>query len=69
MGQMNKELEVLLDEAIDNYNELVSEADHLWWWDVLNSINDLSNDEDVIRTIIGIEKLTEKLQRKQAAGY
>ena len=69
MGQMNKELEVLLDEAIDNYNELVSEADHLWWWDVLNSINDLSNDEDVIRTIIGIEKLTEKLQRKHAAGY
>lgn len=66
---MNKELEILLDEAIDNYNELVSEAEHLWWWDVLNSINDLSNDEDVIRTIIGIEKLTEKLQRKNAAGY
>jgi hypothetical protein len=69
MGQMNKELEMLLDDAIDNYNELVSEEERLWWWDVLNSINDLSNDEDVIRTIIGIEKLTEKLQRKHAAGY
>lgn len=67
--EMNKELEILLDEAIDNYNEQVSEDQHLWWWDVLNSINDLSNDEDVIRTIIGIEKATEKLQRKAAAGY
>lgn len=66
---MNKELEVLLDDAIDNYNEMVSEDERLWWWDVLNSINDLSNDEDVIRTIIGIEKATEKLQRKSAAGF
>ena len=66
---MNKELEVLLDEAIDNYNEWVSEADHLWWWDVLNSINDLSNDEDVIRTIMAIENAAERLERKNAAGY
>lgn len=65
---MNKELEILLDEAIDNYNEEVSEDQHLWWWDVLNEIRDLSDDDEVIRVIIGIEKATEKLQMKRAAG-
>lgn len=66
---MNKELEVLLDEAIDNYNEQVSEDQHLWWWDVLNSMKDLTDDEEVIRTIMAIENATEKLQRKSAAGF
>ena len=65
---MNKELEILLDEAIDNYNEEVSEEKHLWWWDVLNEIKDLSDDDEVIRVIISIEKETEKLQMKRAAG-
>lgn len=65
---MNKELEILLDEAIDNYNEEVNEDQHLWWWDVLNEIRDLSDDDEVIRVIIGIEKATEKLQMKRAAG-
>lgn len=65
---MNKELEILLDEAIDSYNEEVNEDQHLWWWDVLNEIRDLSDDDEVIRVIIGIEKATEKLQMKRAAG-
>ena len=65
---MNKELEILLDEAIDNYNEEVNEDQHLWWWDVLNEIKDLSDDDEVIRVIISIEKETEKLQMKRAAG-
>lgn len=65
---MNKELEIALDEAIDNYNEEVNEDQHLWWWDVLNEIRDLSDDDEVIRVIIGIEKATEKLQMKRAAG-
>lgn len=65
---MNKELENALDEAIDNYNEEVNEDQHLWWWDVLNEIKDLSDDDEVIRVIIGIEKATEKLQMKRAAG-
>ena len=65
---MNKELEILLDEAIDNYNEEVNEDQHLWWWDVLNEIRDLSDDDEVMRVIIGIEKATEKLQMKRAAG-
>jgi hypothetical protein len=65
---MNKELENALDEAIDNYNEEVNEDQHLWWWDVLNEIRDLSDDDEVIRVIIGIEKATEKLQIKRAAG-
>lgn len=65
---MNKELEILLDEAIDNYNEEVNEDQHLWWWDVLNEIHDLSDDDEVMRVIIAIEKETEKLQMKRAAG-
>jgi hypothetical protein len=65
---MNKELEVLLDEAIDAYNEEVSEDQHLWWLDVLNEIRDASDDDEVIRVIIGIEKATEKLQMRRAAG-
>lgn len=65
---MNKELEILLDEAIDSYNEEVNEEQHLWWWDVLNEIKDLSDDDEVMRVIIGIEKETEKLQMKRAAG-
>lgn len=65
---MNKELEIALDEAIDNYNEEVSEDQHLWWWDVLNEIRDLSDDDEVIRVIIRIERETDKLQSKRAAG-
>lgn len=66
---MNKELEIALDEAIDAYNELVSEDEHLWWWDVLNEIKDLTDDEEVIRVIIRIERETEKLAKKELAGY
>lgn len=65
---MNKELEIALDEAIDAYNEEVNEDAHLWWWDVLNEIHDLSDDEEVIRLIIRIERETEKLQSRRAAG-
>ena len=65
---MNKDLEIALDDAIDTYNEYVSEEQHLWWWDVLNEIRDLSDDDEVLRVIIGIEKEIEKLQSKRAAG-
>lgn len=65
---MNKELEIALDEVIDAYNEEVSEDQHLWWWDVLNEIKDLTDDEEVIRVIIRIERETEKLQSRRAAG-
>jgi hypothetical protein len=65
---MNKELEIALDEAIDAYNEEVNEDARLWWWDVLNELNDLSDDDEVIRMIIRIERETEKLQSRRAAG-
>lgn len=65
---MNKDLEIALDEAIDAYNEEVSEDQHLWWWDVLNEIKDLTDDEEVIRVIIQIERETERLQSRRAAG-
>ncbi len=65
---MNTELEIALDEAIDAYNEEVNEDARLWWWDVLNELHDLSDDEEVIRMIIRIERETEKLQSRRAAG-
>ena len=65
---MNKELEIALDEAIDAYNEEVNEDARLWWWDVLNELHDLSDDDEVIRMIIRIERETEKLQSRRAAG-
>lgn len=66
---MNMELCEALENAIDEYNELVNENSRLYWWDVLNEINNMTDDDEVIRVIIGIEKETEKLQMKQAAGY
>lgn len=65
---MNKELEAVLNDAIDAYNEEVEEAEYLWWWDVINNIKDLTDDDEVIRIIIAIERMTEKLQRRRAAG-
>lgn len=65
---MNKELGIALNEVIDEYNEYVNEEQHLWWWDVLNEMRDLSDDDEVIRVIIAIERATEKLKRKEAAG-
>lgn len=66
---MNMELCEALENAIDEYNEYATEDSRLYWWDVLNGINDMTNDDEVIRVIIGIEKRTEKLQMKEAAGY
>lgn len=66
---MNMELCEALENAIDEYNEYVTEDSRLYWWDVLNGITDMTDDDEVIRIIIGIEKQTEKLQMKTAAGY
>lgn len=65
---MNKELEAVLNDAIDAYNEEVMEAEYIWWWDVINNIKDLTDDDEVIRIIIAIERMTEKLQGRRAAG-
>ena len=65
---MNSTLAKLLSEAIDNYNDYADEYEQLYWWDILNELTDMTDDEEVIRVIIGIEKTTERLIIKEAAG-
>ncbi len=59
---MNNELSILLEDAIDNYNEQVCEDDRLYWWDILNEISDLTDDEEVLRVIMAIDNETVKLK-------
>ena len=59
---MNNELTILLDNAIDNYNEQVDEDNRLYWWDILNEMNNLTDDKEVLRVIRTIENETAKLQ-------
>lgn len=67
---MNKELAALLQDAIDNYNEEVLEEDlYLYWWDILNEIRDLTNDDEVLAIIIDIERETDRLASIRCSGY
>lgn len=67
---MNKELAALLQDAIDNYNEEVLEEDlYLYWWDILNEIRDLTDDEEVLAIIIDIERETDRLSTIRCSGY
>ena len=59
---MNNELSILLDDAIDNYNEQVDEDNRLYWWDILNEINDLTDDEEILQIIKTIEDETVKVK-------
>ena len=59
---MNNELSILLDDAIDNYNEQVNEDDRLYWWDILNEMNDLTDDDEVMQVIRMIENQTIRLK-------
>ena len=57
---MNTELSHELEEAIDIYNDGVDEDDRIYWWDVLNEMNDLTDDAEVLRVIEMIKAETEK---------
>ena len=59
---MNNELSILLEDAIDNYNEQVNEDNRLYWWDIINEMTDLTDDEQVLRVIMAIENETVKLK-------
>lgn len=48
---MNLELAHELEEAIDIYNDGVEEENHIFWWDILNEMNDLTDDAEVMRVI------------------
>lgn len=64
---MNENLAVLLEDAIDNYNDMVSEDDYLFWWDVINEMDDMTDDEEVTEIIAQIESETKRLKEKEAS--
>ena len=57
---MNIELAHELEEAIDIYNDGVEEENHIFWWDIVNEMNDLTDDAEVIRVIEMIKAEAEK---------
>ena len=65
---MNENLAVMLEDAIDNYNDMVCEDDYLFWWDVINEMDDMTDDEEVLEIISQIDREREKLMMKEAAG-
>ena len=66
---MNRALAEELELTIDRYNDEVEEDQYIYWWDIINEMSDMTDDEEVIRTIIAIDRETEKLTMKRAAGY
>ena len=66
---MNLTLAQALEDAIDNYNEEVNEDGRIYWWDILNEMHDLTDDDEVLRVIMAIERETEKMTGRRAAGY
>lgn len=66
---MNMELCRALNEAVEIHNDYADEHNQIYWWDVLNEITDMTDEDEVTRIIIRIERETEMLMRKEAAGY
>lgn len=66
---MEKELCRLLNEAIETYNDYADEHEQLYWWDILNEIADMTDEDEVMRIILRIERAAEGLMAKEAAGF
>lgn len=63
---MNNELCRLLNEAVENHNDYADDSNFLYWWDVLNEIEDMTDDEEVMDLIARIDRETERMKRKEA---
>lgn len=63
---MNNELCRLLNEAVENHNDYADDSNFLYWWDVLNEIEDMTDDEEVMELIARIDRETERMKRKEA---
>ena len=63
---MNSELCRLLNEAVENHNDYADDSNFLYWWDVLNEIEDMTDDEEVMDLIARIDRETERMKRKEA---
>lgn len=66
---MNMELARALNEAIDSYNDEVEPNEYIYWWDVINELRDISDDEEVFDLIVAIERQADKLKATRKAGY
>lgn len=63
---MNNELCRLLNEAVENHNDYADDENFLYWWDVLNEIEDMTDDVEVMDMIARIDRETERMKRKEA---
>ena len=63
---MNNELCRLLNEAVENHNDYAEDENFLYWWDVLNEIEDMTDDVEVMDMIARIDRETERMKRKEA---
>lgn len=63
---MNNELCRLLNEAVENHNDYADDDNFLYWWDVLNEIEDMTDDAEVMDLIARIDRETERMKRKEA---
>lgn len=63
---MNNELCRLLNEAVENHNDYADDSNFLYWWDVLNEIEDMTDDVEVMDLIARIDRETERMKRKEA---
>ena len=63
---MNNELCRLLNEAVENHNDYAEDSNFLYWWDVLNEIEDMTDDAEVMDLIARIDRETERMKRKEA---
>lgn len=63
---MNNELCRLLNEAVENHNDYADDSNFLYWWDVLNEIEDMTDDAEVMDLIARIDRETERMKRKEA---
>jgi hypothetical protein len=55
-----------LNEAVENHNDYADDDNFLYWWDVLNEIEDMTDDAEVMDLIARIDRETERMKRKEA---
>ena len=55
-----------MNEAVENHNDYADDSNFLYWWDVLNEIEDMTDDEEVMDLIARIDRETERMKRKEA---
>ena len=58
---MNEEIASTLEKAIEFYNSKVDETQQLDWWDVLDCIDDITDNKQVANAVSMICKMAVKM--------